>query len=549
MILAVVATTLAATAVAVGPAPADDGQNVPPAADPQAWAQYVAGFRAQQQFQDWSTARGPIIADSGFRPYDNGFSFFNWSVPDVKNSSVYGVPKRGAPNLVASTIRELMGPKVCIGNNASGSCRLTVAGKKWRDQINEDMDTQGHCFGMAGVASMMFDGSVSPADYQAAATSPYDVEFRAPIQKEIAKIFSAQYLRIKQYDVSAVQLVEQLRAGLRPGSAGYILGIFGAGGHAVTPYALHDAGNGEYDIAIYDNNYPDMQRVIRVNTVAGTVSYNFVSDPEHPDNPVNDDSIWSQQLIPVDAVSGRQPCPFCPRSKTTQVSFDYQIQSTATHLSTRVTKLNGEKFPRLKVIRPGTKDLPPTFVLPTGKPFQVHVKSNRKKRASFDLSTITGAYQLGMKGITIPAGQKAVLTVNARRGSVLYRGAAAASGKSGELDFLDNADNKIVEVKAKASSATTKAVGGRVDRRKDVVTVFPSDRKPAEAKATASLEFYRGGKAGTLTTTIKTSLPGNGVVLVDYSRWSPKHRSAIRAYRVVAGRRFRIDVPRPTLGR
>lgn len=97
MILAVVATTLAATAVAVGPAPADDGQNVPPAADPQAWAQYVAGFRAQQQFQDWSTARGPIIADSGFRPYDNGFSFFNWSVPDVKNSSVYGVPSGVRP--------------------------------------------------------------------------------------------------------------------------------------------------------------------------------------------------------------------------------------------------------------------------------------------------------------------------------------------------------------------------------------------------------------------------------------------------------------------
>src|SRR5581483_10105605 len=65
----------------------------------------------------------------------------------------------------------------------------------------------------------------------------------------------------------------------------YTIAIFkrdGTGGHAVTPYAIEDAGGGIDKILIYDNNYPKVTRAITVDTNANTWKYDAATNPSQP---------------------------------------------------------------------------------------------------------------------------------------------------------------------------------------------------------------------------------------------------------------------------
>ena len=64
----------------------------------------------------------------------------------------------------------------------------------------------------------------------------------------------------------------------RGSTSGPVMGS-GAGGHAVTPYALYDKGDGRYDVAIYDNNYPDFRRVVRLDATNEQAQYTFSANP------------------------------------------------------------------------------------------------------------------------------------------------------------------------------------------------------------------------------------------------------------------------------
>ena len=76
-----------------------------------------------------------MIADLGFRPAVNGFSFENYS------------DETQVQNLTAVEVRRLFGDQVCA-TLADGRCVLTPPGQQWMEQINGDM-TGGHCEGMA----------------------------------------------------------------------------------------------------------------------------------------------------------------------------------------------------------------------------------------------------------------------------------------------------------------------------------------------------------------------------------------------------------------
>jgi len=50
----------------------------------------------------------------------------------------------------------------------------------------------------------------------------------------------------------------------------------GQGGHAITPYAIEDRGNGVYWVRVYDNNHPDdANRHVEINTTNDTWSYDL----------------------------------------------------------------------------------------------------------------------------------------------------------------------------------------------------------------------------------------------------------------------------------
>src|SRR6516165_10513886 len=78
-----------------------------------------------------------IVADSGFRPPVNGFTFQNYG----NTLSDGTIPT----NLTPDDVRTLFGDVVCA-DAAAGKCDLIPEAKAWMDQMNQDMG-DGHCFG------------------------------------------------------------------------------------------------------------------------------------------------------------------------------------------------------------------------------------------------------------------------------------------------------------------------------------------------------------------------------------------------------------------
>lgn len=163
---ATVLTTALAAALAL-PATAladNDGTDLPVGANPTAWQRNYQATPA-----GW-LPRGTIVADSGFRPFPNGFSFFNIGVPDTVNHSVFGVSKR-PPGLTGADVRSLFGPGVCLAGNATGRCTPTLPARRWIATANELM-AGGHCFGFAVTASLLNDGELTPSQFQTAPRGP-----------------------------------------------------------------------------------------------------------------------------------------------------------------------------------------------------------------------------------------------------------------------------------------------------------------------------------------------------------------------------------------
>lgn len=395
LVTAVVALTGAAPAVA------DIGDNLPPDADPTVWRNYVEGYR---EAPDWSP-RGTIVADTGFRAHPDGFSFFNNGVPDQFNNALFGSPLKGPKNLDAEAMRSLMGKRVCAEKAATGPCTLTLAAQQWMDSANESM-AGGHCFGFASTAAELFGKMLSPEQFQAGVTRTYDLGLRTPISRQIARNMAAQFtMNVLDYRTSPRQAVNLLKRSLSAGSVPYTLFIlWSGGGHALTPYAVFDRGDGKYDIGVYDNNYPDADRAIRVDTVKNTYEYLVMTTPDG--EPEIAKGVIG--LVPTDVIAQRQSCPFCPGANETTVQL--KPVKTRVPIKTRLTDLDGKKIKGAVVNkptnpwRPGQRWEFPTYVVPKKQDFIVTINARRSKvPVRTNVLAVTGQFTVGTRGATIPA--------------------------------------------------------------------------------------------------------------------------------------------------
>lgn len=268
-----------------------------------------------------AAASAAVVADNGFRPNPNGFSFENYG-----NDAGYR-------NLTSSEMQRLFGPGVCAnrasattsepaptqetghsrasrppkpGSSGSGgaggssapaftasgglaadpaSCNLTPDAQAWMDTQNREMGG-GHCNGFAVLSEELYKNQ-SPFDpFGPGSTFSYPIQGNSQLQRAIAYAFVYQSLTSvvsKRIHADANTILAKLQEALTPtNSETYTLGIYkpdGSGGHAITPYAIEDLGNGLKAIDVYDNNYPDQPRQVMVNTTANTWSYSGASNP------------------------------------------------------------------------------------------------------------------------------------------------------------------------------------------------------------------------------------------------------------------------------
>jgi hypothetical protein len=249
---------------------------------------------------------GEYVADIGFRPDADGFSFPN-----------YG--DSGETNLTAGEVRRLFGDQVCAAVEGD-ACVLSPVAAQWMQVQNASMGG-GHCEGMAVLSKLFYTGYASPSDFGAASVPELQIEGNEALQREIAywfitqATFPAREGIVEQTPSGVVNtLMTSLAAGQEGGET-YAIGIYKrdrSGGHAVTPYAVEDRGDGIYWIMVYDNNYPGAARAIEVDTNADTWRYSGSTNPDEPaDEYEGDAETFTLELAPIQPRLGQQICPFC----------------------------------------------------------------------------------------------------------------------------------------------------------------------------------------------------------------------------------------------
>lgn len=334
--LAVLASLGTVAALGISPVQANDsevdliGGGKPPAswiANPDLYADSFGPLSEGQP-------RGTVIADSGFRPYPNGFPIPNWGAPQsfINYQLIYGIPSRLSfdayeqgkvqppAGLNALSLRRTFGDGVCRDPKSidpkTGDCEL-IFGAELLAQLIETGATGGHCFGLAAAAAGLYNGQI-PANQVGASGLGINITnpMGDPAVRTITRLFGAQYFNPSVLTalggVSPTEVVNTLIRDLQGGTAPYILTVINReGGHGITPFAVLDRGEGIYDIAVYDNNFPMRARAVTVDTNNDTFSYTSSINPSAPGIEWSSATETRIGLVSVADMLEEQTCPVC----------------------------------------------------------------------------------------------------------------------------------------------------------------------------------------------------------------------------------------------
>ena len=247
--------------------------------------------------------------DLGFRPDKNGLPFQNYG-PDY-------------PSLTASDVRTIFGDAACASTQG-GTCLPTQEAAAWMDGMNKAM-AGGHCYGFSVLALQMFKGDLKPSDLGADSVPQLNITNNPALSSRLAIDWVAQTFPAVQNagtfgtpnDI-LTKLLEYFQSGASSKET-YTLAIFksdGTGGHAITPYAAVDHGNGSVGVLVYDNNFPATVREATFDRNANSYTYNGSPNPQTaPD--VYSGKIY---LLPTTPGQGPQPCFFCGKAGATSLA-------------------------------------------------------------------------------------------------------------------------------------------------------------------------------------------------------------------------------------
>ncbi len=323
-------------------------------------------FLYQLWFSDTPAAwvpQGEIVADSGFRPEGNGFPYPNFGGSYSPLNLFWALPAGEVEPLSSATMRDLYGDGVCLttrGTEPGGDCPLTPAAEYMAEYIYEAA-SGGHCYGFAATASAVYDGSIAPEAVGAQTLMTQSVLTNAT-QQLITRNWAAQ-ITTQGSQQTPAQIVQTLIADLDPGQSPFVLSIEGDvngqfEGHAITPYAVYDRGNGDYDIAVYDNNYPGRQRAVHVDTVANTWEYLMQTNPSGgaPAVMSGDATSFTMQLTPVADIIAQQPCLVCDGGDANNLVTIDPTPLNAGQLGLALLDIDGGQLPadRFNILPPLT---------------------------------------------------------------------------------------------------------------------------------------------------------------------------------------------------
>ena len=386
----------------------------PPNVDPGVWAELMGPTPAE-----WAPS-GTVVADSGFEVWRDSFSFFNWGVGAGANSFLGYPMDVNTGTFTNNDLITLFGADIgctavvddqCIPNPIAA---LTAT-------IYQLSMMGGHCYGMAALASQVFNETIDPSAFTGSSAT-WGMRLDAKVGRQIKLDWSKQMVWLTdkekraEYTVTSKEVIDLLKKGLVDGSAPYILTFFfPGGGHAITPIAVRDKGAGKYDIVVYDNNYPLRERAFRVDTVANTWEYLVMTQPgSGPVIARGTATSNNLQLVPVETVNEVIPCGPCEATADGQTWVWLPGAIGPNDLKFDVVGLDDQPIPGVEEI-PGTNpaagDLP-SWIVPTNVPFKL-IMDNRAgtKSASFPVTAFPEGRGFQTQA-EIPAGQRSIMVVN-----------------------------------------------------------------------------------------------------------------------------------------
>lgn len=373
--------------------------------------------------------------DWGFRPMPNGFAFENYTNMNMP------------VNLTEIEMRRIFGPTVCEGGAAMGACTLTPQARQWMERQNAGMNG-GHCEGMAVLAARIFTGASDPmmlgggANAGALALMGNDA-----LTREIATWFVTQSTlpMLERRNLTPVQVVAELERDLARGRdfGGTVVGIYlraGGGGHAITPYLVRRPDANTAEIVTYDNNFPNVERVVTVNTMANTWRYMTSTNPMEP-GAVYDGDATTFNLTLADVAPRAMfphPCTFCGTApmdgggmRAVQISMrgegDLSIRdgmgnTTGSGASGVVNSIPGAG---VTLQRSGTlyRDSPePLYTVPRATPLTITLDGSRLTGMSPSDLLVTGpGYALGVEEINLDPMQRDTITIQPGAPDITYR--------------------------------------------------------------------------------------------------------------------------------
>ena len=255
-----------------------------------------------------------IVASLAFDPGSDGFGFANYTAKEHDGSKDMNA---------ADMVRMFGTAAVCKNAGATASnCVMKASAREWMDGELESMDS-GHCEGMAVAClrfnkKMPFKGKRAASDFKPGVKKPFDLELDPTLANYIAYYWATQSLPEVQElgedwsKKGPLAIVNELIRSMKAGDETYTFGICKRDGeeceegHAITPFAVEDAGS-SYKVHVYDNNDPGETKILTVQK-GGKNAWNYVAaiNPgEKADTYTGDKTTNSLEIVPTSKREGR----------------------------------------------------------------------------------------------------------------------------------------------------------------------------------------------------------------------------------------------------
>lgn len=294
---------------------------------------YPAGLNASEKvlyrglFGDqgrWAP-RGRVVANSGFRPPPDGFSFLNYGESLYLNQLFFAQPSALGPDrkvarrtrLLPRDMRVIFGDRVCVQGTAltkNSNCTLTESAEQMRIE-SYGWGKAGSCYGLTNLSAGLFNQYISPAVIAGGKTNTLTA-LSKKVQRAIARLVVVGHLGARAVPyMSVTQTLEELQKSLTPNTIPYLLLLYGApGGHAVVPYAILERSSGVFDIAVYDPNFPNQPRAVHVDTNTGQWEYEGSAIPSQTSLMWDSTDTKNETRMYLGLIEQNfqlQACPFC----------------------------------------------------------------------------------------------------------------------------------------------------------------------------------------------------------------------------------------------